>query len=144
MPTDQNRIDDPALGILEWQPDTSHWHGSVRLPDGAEADLLVADDDRQGQPVIDEAKRHLASFLRSFPTFRQYAREELLDSAVRNWSADPEFAEREFHRLKVEGIEIIPNLYTKVYLDDSGLFGGHGIIVRLDINGKKVRVSVEG
>lgn len=144
MPTNQNRIDDAVLGILEWTSETSHWHGNIRLPDDTEAALLVVDEDRQGKPIIDEAKRYLTALLQRYSTFRKYARDELLDCAVKNWSVDPQFAEREFDRLRVEAIEIIPDLYTKVYLADSGLFGGHTIIVRLDIEGRKVRVSVDG
>ncbi|MEI6219258.1 MAG: DUF2262 domain-containing protein [bacterium] len=137
-------LSDSVLGVLTWDAELTSWNSDVILPDGSRAEMSVLDEEKEGVRVIESARPYFAGLIKNYKALRQYIADDLLDVAIRNWSADAHDVPREVAHLKIEAIHIIPGLFTEVFFDDSGIFAGHVIIVRTDKEGGKVDVTIEG
>jgi hypothetical protein len=137
-------IEDTLFGCLSWDGGSSSWQTRIRLPDGSETSMSIVDENHKGWETVEQARPYFRALQSRYREVGTYVEADLLSDATTNWGVSRAAARNAFRQLPVQQVEIIPDYGTKLYCADNGVFGGHVIVVRMDKDGDKLRVTAEG
>jgi hypothetical protein len=147
-------IRDPKLGTLVWEEEQHDWRGSLALPSGREASLLIspqtdAHADRPDSPEVFEAAYPLVTWLLASEA-EVYAAVagEMLGLYNETWSEEPPITAGEFAR-RIDLVEVmVPSNgeYVNLWFTDGDMemFGGHAINVYFGADGRLRSAGLSG
>jgi hypothetical protein len=130
-------IEDPRLGLFEWDEELRYWRGSLALPSGrvAQLDISPATDEHADHPDSPEV------FVAAYPVVAWLQESEaeaygVVSRAMLNlyngtWSEEPPISAEEFAR-RIELVDVsVPSdggSFTLWFTDgEMEMFGGHAI-----------------
>jgi hypothetical protein len=132
-------LQDPILGRFEWDEEFGHWYGSLALPSGRVAQLIVSPAtndhaERPDAPELFTAVYPLAGWLQESEA-EVYAAvsQAMIELYNGTWSEEPPITAEEFAR-RIELVEVsVPSTgeYVNLWFTDGEMemFGGHAINV---------------
>jgi hypothetical protein len=138
----------PLLGAVTYVPSTASWCASSPVPlggtDRVEVVLSVLDESDLPAGRLDEVA---ATAARLDPrALRHIVADDLLDLHNDTWCQDDdEILDRDgfLARIRPTLVDIDDDRLT-VYFDDGGLFGGHSIVLTLDLDLEVLDVKLAG
>jgi hypothetical protein len=138
------RIDDPVLGRLTWDADFAWWAGEVEFRPGQRIGLVAGADSQSGDRAkpLAQARAWLDRLREREPEYRAWVARQL--APMRPERDRPMTADEITALIRVASVETFPDGSAEVcWEDDQVLFGGHGIVTRIDPSGACEKVGIE-
>ena len=135
-------INDPVLGLLEWNAESSQWKTQLQLPTGALFECSIHPDDHRIPLQLQglEQIRSTIQWLRNNePELRGRIAAAMFDWWLEGWydeEIDTVTSKQEFaETISLAAVDVYEDLKHHVHYDDGDMIGGHGIILTIDSNG---------
>jgi hypothetical protein len=139
-----DRIDDPVLGRLTWDADFAWWTGEVEFRPGQKIGLVAGADPPGGDRArpLAQAREWLDRLRGREPEYRASVARQL--ARLRLDGQRPMTADDVAALIRVASVETFPDGSAEVcWEDDEVLFGGHGIVTRIDASGACGKVEIQ-
>jgi hypothetical protein len=137
-------INDPVLGEL--RRIDAFTHGRTVTVEGRELLAVIETGEGLTPEALTQARRLISAPGDFAQRARHYASESLCDLKNDTWAGDdaPVLASDLAQRLNLEACEIAADGLATLYFADGGLFGGHSIVVSVDVGGGFVDAKLAG
>jgi hypothetical protein len=140
-------IDHPALGRLEYDEDLDWYSGKVSVG-GRPVDLRIPCWRVSGEPpALSHAVRIADKIADRCRAAKECAVRDLLELKNHTWRGEdePKVSADEFkQRMELEDIIVDDDGSAEFHHRDGELFGGHGIVVEMDADGRFKRADIAG
>jgi hypothetical protein len=138
------QIDDPVLGRLTWDADFSWWTGQVEFRPGQKVGLVAGADPQSADraKALALAKEWLDRLREREPEYRAWVARQVLH--MRRNRQQPMTTDDVAALIRVGSLETFADGTAEVcWDDDEALFGGHGILTRIDTAGVCGKVQIQ-